>query len=45
MSLALHMLGYCLSDQAKFDDAVRYLKEALEVKRTLNNKEDTAPSE
>ena len=45
MSLALHMLGYCLSEQAKFDDAVRYLKEAVELKRTLNNKEDTALSE
>ena len=45
MSLALYVLGYCLSEQAKFDDAVRYLKEALELNRTLNNKESTAASE
>ena len=45
MSLALHELGRCLSDQEMFDDAVRYLKEVVELKRTLNNKESTARSE
>ena len=45
MSLALHTLGVCLSEQGKLEDALRVLKEALELKRTLNNKEYTAASE
>ena len=45
MSLALHVLGWCLIDQEMYEDAVRVLKEALELKRTLNDKESTAASE
>ena len=45
MSLALYQLGQCLIDQEMYEDAVRYLKEAVELNRTLNNKESTAKGE
>ena len=45
MSLALHVLGVCLSKQGKLEDAVKVLQEAIELKRTLNNKADIARSE
>ena len=45
MSLALHDLGACLIKQGKLEDALSVLKEALMLKRTLNNKDSTAASE
>ena len=42
MSLALHVLGVCLIKQGKLEDAVRVLQEAIELRRTLNNKVDIA---
>ena len=47
MSLALHELGVCLSEQGKLEDALRVLQEALELRRSLspNYKDPTARSE
>ena len=45
MSLALDVLGVCLIKQGKLEDALRVLQEALELKRTLNNKANIARSE
>ena len=47
MSLALHVLGVCLSQQGKLEDAVRFLKESLEVRRAVfpTDKVEIAKSE
>ena len=47
MSLALHVLGVCLSKQGKLEDALTVLQEALELRHSLgpNYKDSTARSE
>ena len=47
MSLALHVLGLCLTNQSKYDDAARVLQEALELRLTLgpDYKESTPANE